>query len=113
MAKELTYGSAKIIFSGNEILGTETFESLKVKNEQQKEAIFNSHYMIYEKPSQEENRKTMTDEEWDSAVGMLNQPAPNKFVPQNFDVVVDTKKRKVRNDEPKETQIADGLFLYH
>ena len=64
MAKELTYGSAKIILSGNEILGSETFENLKVKNEKQKETIFNSQYMIYEKPSEEENRKTMTDEEW-------------------------------------------------
>lgn len=113
MAKELTYGSAKIILSGNEILGSETFQNLKVKNEQQKEAIFNSQYMIYEKPSEEENRKTMTEEEWNGAIGMLDQPTPNKFVPNNFDVVVDAKKRKVRNDEPKETQIADGLFLYH
>ena len=44
---------------------------------------------------------------------MLNEPQPNKFVPNNFEIVVPESKRKLRNDEPKETKIDEGLFLYH
>ena len=72
MAGAINYGAAKIVFSGNEILSSDIFDGLAVTNDEAKEAIFGSRFKTYGKPTQEENRATMTDEEWGEATRMLN-----------------------------------------
>ena len=50
MASELIYDSAKIIMSGNDILGGDIFDGLTGKNQEKKEIHFGSRYTKYDKP---------------------------------------------------------------
>ena len=49
MAGILSIESAKIVFSGNEILSSDTFSSLTLLRDEEKENFFGSKYKTYEK----------------------------------------------------------------
>lgn len=101
-ATECSYERCKVIFAGKGLLsaGKITADQAEIKVEK----WFSSKYTTCKKPENlhELFMSLFLDNAWYSAVRNIEQPRPNRFVPQDTTSIVHVTKRKSKNDAPEE-----------